>query len=62
MLATWMAQGQAVPIGASGPMMLGSVAVSIYALVCAQYGAGPLGIDFGRIAGLPLGFPPIFGW
>ena len=35
MVSLWLAQGEAVPAGAVGPMMLGSAAVSTYALVAA---------------------------
>lgn len=65
MLATWMAQGKAVPIGASGPMMLGSVAVSIYALACAfsMPWVGPLGGSIlGWIAGSVFGSLPAYLW
>ena len=34
MVSLWLAQGRAVPEGATGPMMLGSSSVSIYALIC----------------------------
>ena len=34
MVSLWIAQGRSVPVGATGPMMLGSTSVSIYALVC----------------------------
>ena len=34
MVSLWLAQGRAVPVGATGPMMLGSSSVSIYALIC----------------------------
>ena len=33
MVALWLAQGETVPRGAAGPMMLGSVSVAVYALV-----------------------------
>jgi hypothetical protein len=33
MLALWLAQGEAVPLGATGPMVLGSCAVPGYALI-----------------------------
>ena len=33
MVSLWLSQGPAVPIGATGPMMLGSASVSIYALL-----------------------------
>ncbi len=33
MVALWMAQGEAVPSGAVGPMMLGAMSVSFYALL-----------------------------
>lgn len=35
MVSLWLAQGQAVPAGAVGPMMLGSAAVSVYSMVAA---------------------------
>jgi hypothetical protein len=35
MLALWVSQGEAVPVGAVGPMMLGSTSVSAFALVAA---------------------------
>ncbi len=36
MVALWVAQGEAVPAGAVGPMMLGSTSVAVYALVASQ--------------------------
>ena len=33
MVSLWLAQGEAVPTGAIGPMMLGSTSVSVYALL-----------------------------
>jgi hypothetical protein len=33
MVSVWMAQGSAVPMGAVGPMILGSTSVSAYALL-----------------------------
>ena len=33
MVSLWLAQGRAVPVGATGPMMLGSTSVSIYGLI-----------------------------
>ena len=65
MLATWMAQGKAVPIGASGPMMLGSVAVSIYALTCvfSMPWAGALwGSVLGWVTGSVCGSLPAYLW
>jgi hypothetical protein len=35
MVALWLAQGEAVPVGAVGPMMLGSTSVSAFALFAA---------------------------
>ena len=35
MVSLWLAQGEAVPAGAVGPMMLGSAAVASYALIAA---------------------------
>jgi hypothetical protein len=37
MVALWLAQGEAVPTGAIGPMMLGSQSVSLYALLVALF-------------------------
>jgi hypothetical protein len=37
MVALWLAQGEAVPTGAIGPMMLGSQSVSLYALLVAFF-------------------------
>ena len=34
MVSLWISQGAKVPVGATGPMMLGSASVSIYALLC----------------------------
>ena len=34
MVSLWISQGADVPVGATGPMMLGSASVSIYALLC----------------------------
>jgi hypothetical protein len=40
MVSLWLAQGEAVPTGAIGPMMLGSTSVSVYALLtCATFPA-----------------------
>ncbi len=36
MVALWVAQGEAVPAGAVGPMMLGSTSVAVYALVASE--------------------------
>jgi hypothetical protein len=33
MVSLWLAQGRSVPVGATGPMMLGSTSVSIYGLI-----------------------------
>lgn len=45
MVSLWVAQGEAVPVGAVGPMMLGSASVSVYALLASvllpTLGAGP---------------------
>ena len=65
MLATWIAQGKAVPIGASGPMMLGSVAVSIYALVCAfsmPWAGAAWGSILAWIASSVFGSLPAYLW
>jgi hypothetical protein len=44
MVALWVSQGEAVPVGAVGPMMLGSTSVSAFALLAATLMplAGPL--------------------
>jgi hypothetical protein len=36
MVSLWLSQGEAVPAGAAGPMMLGSTSVATYALVASQ--------------------------
>lgn len=36
MVSLWLAQGEAVPAGAVGPMMLGSSSVATYALIASQ--------------------------
>jgi hypothetical protein len=36
MVSLWLAQGEAVPAGAVGPMMLGATSVAVYALLAAQ--------------------------
>ncbi len=36
MVALWLAQGEAVPVGAVGPMMLGSSSISVFALIAAM--------------------------
>lgn len=36
MVSLWLSQGEAVPVGAVGPMMLGSAAVATYALLAAS--------------------------
>ena len=65
MLATWVSQGRAVPIGASGPMMLGSVAVSIYALTCAitmPWLGAVWGATVAWFAGSAFGSFPAYLW
>ena len=37
MVSLWISQGADVPVGATGPMMLGSASVSIYALLCIPF-------------------------
>lgn len=37
MVALWISQGEAVPTGAIGPMMLGAMSVSVYALLIAAF-------------------------
>lgn len=43
MVSLWLAQGEAVPAGAVGPMMLGASGVSVYAMLAARWmpGMGP---------------------
>jgi hypothetical protein len=45
MVGLWISQGEAVPVGAVGPMMLGSTSVSAFALLAATLmplvGPGP---------------------
>jgi len=36
MVSLWLSQGEAVPVGAVGPMMLGSASVATYALLAAN--------------------------
>ncbi len=55
MVALWVSQGEAVPTGAIGPMMLGSQSVSLYALLVAL--AYPL-----LPSGLGLVFASIIAW
>lgn len=52
MVALWLAQGQAVPAGAVGPMMLGSSSVATYAL-----GAGLLMPALGALPGVLVAWP-----
>lgn len=53
MVAVWLAQGEAVTTGAVGPMMLGSTAVSLYALL---YGAvaPSVGAWLGAVVSWPI--------
>lgn len=46
MVALWLAQGETVPRGAAGPMMLGGVSVAVYALVI-MWSLPALGPTFG---------------
>ena len=48
MVSLWLAQGSAVPVGATGPMMLGASSVSIHALICIPL-FGALGPVIGTI-------------
>jgi hypothetical protein len=48
MVSLWLAQGEAVPVGAVGPMMLGSTSVAAYALVAAIT-LPALGVAFGSV-------------
>lgn len=47
MVSLWHAQGQAVPVGAVGPMILGSTSVSVYALLAAVWMPGLGGVGSG---------------
>lgn len=49
MAATWLAQGSGVPMGAAGPMVLGSLSVGAYAALSAA-----LYPSIGLAAGIPL--------
>lgn len=49
MVALWISQGEAVPSGAVGPMMLGGMSVSLYALLATR-----LIPDYGVITGSAL--------
>ena len=48
MVALWLAQGETVPQGAAGPMMLGGVSVAVYALVI-MWSLPTLGPVFGSL-------------
>ena len=48
MVALWISQGEAVQAGAVGPMMLGSTAVSVYALL-ATWSLPQLGLVWGSL-------------
>jgi len=48
MVALWLAQGETVPQGAAGPMMLGGVSVAVYALVI-MWSLPTLGPFFGSL-------------
>jgi hypothetical protein len=60
MASLWLAQGEAVPGGAVGPMMLGAGSVALYALIAARAlpAAGPVGGTavawLGAVAGVTL--------
>lgn len=61
MVSLWLSQGEAVPTGAAGPMMLGSTSVASYALLAAWLFPW-LGTAFGAviawlIAALGVSFP-----
>jgi hypothetical protein len=65
MVALWWSHGDAVPSGAVGPMMLGSAAVSAYALV-AVWSLPALGVVLGSLVawGVAVGLVtlPAWGW
>ena len=48
MVSLWWSQGQAVPMGAVGPLVLGSGSVSAYAL-CAAFSLPALGPGWGSL-------------
>ncbi|MDA7741009.1 hypothetical protein N8930_04480, partial [Euryarchaeota archaeon] len=50
MVALWLAQGETVPQGAAGPMMLGGVSVAVYALIV-MWSIPSYGIFIGSIIG-----------
>lgn len=65
MLSLWLAQGETVPVGAVGPMMLGSVSVSVFALLAAftfpRFGAAT-GTLVSWVAAATLATLPAFWW
>lgn len=65
MVSLWLAQGEAVPAGAVGPMMLGSASVSAFALGAALCfpALGPwLGALVAWVAAVVLTTLPAFAW
>ncbi|HJM55038.1 MAG TPA: hypothetical protein QGI72_02205 [Poseidonia sp.] len=58
MVALWLAQGQAVPQGAAGPMMLGGASVAIYANI-AMWSLPTYGIIAGTLIAW---FGSVLGW
>ena len=58
MVALWLAQGQAVPQGAAGPMMLGGASVAIYANL-AMWSLPTYGIVIGTLIAW---FGSVLGW
>jgi hypothetical protein len=65
MVSLWLAQGEAVPLGAVGPMVLGSTSVGVYALLALVTfpALGPLGgAAVAWVGAALLGTAPAAGW
>ncbi len=65
MVATWLSQGAQVPTGAVGPMMLGTLSVSAYALLAALlFGRMPVALAAAAcwLAAVALVSVPAFLW
>ncbi len=65
MVSLWVAQGAAVPLGAAGPLILGSTAVCLYALLSAVL-VPSMGVGMGSLAAwigaVGLGSVPAAAW
>lgn len=58
MVSLWLSQGAAVPLGAAGPMLLGSTSVGVYATV-AIWSLPALGLTLGSIVAWSVS---VIGW